>query len=89
MLQVNKHKHLVYKSNDLIEAHFKLSTAAQKITIILISNINPKINELPKFTMSVKNYAHLLDITPQAVYKSIDKITTEFKKAVVVIRQEK
>lgn len=77
---------LVCKSNELIEAQFDLSASAQKVNAVLVSQINPRGKILPRFDLSVTEYAKLVGISPQAAYKSIDAITTELKKLVVNLR---
>ncbi|MGI9274177.1 MAG: replication initiation protein [Endozoicomonas sp.] len=80
-------KHLVYKSNELIEAQYKLSAAAQKVAAVLISKIDPNDPELPVFDLSVTDYAKLMGVSKQAAYKLIDKTTYELKQIVITLRK--
>ena len=82
-----KKEELVYKSNELIEAQYNLSAIAQKVAAVLISKVDPKSDILPIFSLSVKEYANLLGITPQVAYRSIDKVTTELKQVVIIIKK--
>ncbi|RDH41492.1 replication initiation protein [Zooshikella ganghwensis] len=78
---------LVYKSNEFIEGHYKLSAFSQKVAATLISKVDPNGEHLPTFKLSVSEYASLLGISKQAIYKTIDKTTTELKQVVIRLRK--
>lgn len=73
----------VVKRNELIEAHYKLSPASQKIIAALISKVNPKIKleegeKLPAFTLTTQELADLVGgVSKQYLYKELVKITLE------------
>ena len=77
---------LVYKSSELIDAQYRLSTASQKVAATLISKIDPEKKELPVFDLSVAEYARLMNISKQAAYALIDKTTMELKQIVITLR---
>ncbi|MCG7915919.1 MAG: replication initiation protein [Candidatus Thiodiazotropha weberae] len=78
---------LVYKSNELIEAQYELSAAAQKVAATLISKIDPNGGELPRFNLTVVEYAQMFGIARQSAYEMIDNVTSELKRVLIVLRE--
>ena len=78
---------LVYKSNELIEAQYELSSASQKVAAMLISKIDPTTDApLPSFHLTVPEYAELMGLSKQAVYDHLLKVTLELKRVVITLR---
>ena len=81
-------KDLVVKSNELIEGHYKLSAAAQKIAAALISKVNPdEKSQLPEFHFSIPEYAQFFGISNSVAYRMVHKTTLELKKIVITLRK--
>ena len=75
---------LVYKSNSLIEGHYKLSAAAQKIAASLISRVNPHGNEpLPTFQLTIRELAELCSLNEKKLFVSLPNYTSELKSIVI------
>ena len=79
------HNALVYKRNELIHSQHNLSAGAQKMMAALLSQIDPRSNQLPKFEFTIRELANLLDVSFQSVYGSIDAITDELQQRFVSI----
>ncbi len=73
---------LVYKRNELIHARFSLSAFAQKTMAALIARINPHADEIPSFEFSVSEFAAMMGVSRQMIYKVIEEVTDELQRQV-------
>lgn len=73
---------LVYKRNELIHARFALSAFSQKTMAALIARINPSADEIPSFEFSVSEFAAMMGVSRQMVYKVIEDVTDELQRQV-------
>ncbi|MET4817731.1 hypothetical protein V5J36_000176 [Endozoicomonas sp. NE41] len=81
---------LVVKSNELIEGHYRLSAASQKIAAALISKVDPRgKGPLPEFQFSIPEYAKFFGLTESVAYRMINKTTLELKKITITLRKRK
>jgi plasmid replication initiation protein len=68
-------KHLITKSNALVEANYKLGVLEQKIILMLASKLQPSDTEFKTYSLSVNEFAKLLGISSKSKYEEIRKIT--------------
>ncbi|MCX4030205.1 replication initiation protein [Endozoicomonas sp. SM1973] len=80
----------VVKRNELVEAHYKLTAAAQKIIAALIGKVDPRMKledgkKLPTFTLPTVELAKLVGVSKQYLYKELKKITKEIQSVTFTI----
>lgn len=80
--------YLVTKSNKLINANYDLSLNELKIMLILASRIQPNENTFNQYTFKASELAELLQITPEAMYKELPKITKNLMSKQLEIESE-
>lgn len=66
----------------------RLSIKARKMLYIAISQCRKHDKEFYTYEISVKEFANLMDITPEAVYTEADKITEELMSGILQIKPE-
>lgn len=66
----------------------KLSLKARKMLYIAISQCRKNDKEFYTYEISVKDFAELMNITPEAVYSEADKITDELMSGVLRVMPE-
>ena len=77
-------KHRVHKSNDLVEAKFKLPLLTQRIMAMCISKINPRHNKLHNpYRFSVKEYCELSGSTSDGMHEKIKDALDDLKSRVL------
>ena len=77
--------HLVVKSNELIEARYKLTLNEQKIMLILISQIKPEDEVFKIYSVHMKDLMEILDIDNKKYYSAIRKILKDLKNKELTI----
>lgn len=60
--QLNNETALVCKHNNLINAKYKLNSGEQKLVLAISSMVNPKDKEFKEYSLSVSEFAELMDI---------------------------
>lgn len=80
---------LVCKSNELIEARYRLTAVAQKIAACTISRVNPAdhANPLPSFKWSIAELSDISGISQQVLRNKLADYTRELKSVVVELRR--
>lgn len=79
-------KALVYKRNELVHGHIRMSAASQKVLATVISMINPLSEDgVPRFKFGVPEFAAICGVSPQYVYKTIRDITIELQGKVLTV----
>ena len=79
---------VVYKSNELIEAHYELSAVAQKIAASTISRVNPNDNdsELPIFFWTIEDLSKISGIKTKVLRNKLRSYTKELQSIVIEMR---
>jgi plasmid replication initiation protein len=81
-------KHLVVKSNKLIEAKYKLTLNEQRLILLLISLIKPEDEEFKKYLINLNDLKELLNIKTNnfntVIKETIDNLITKL----IVIKEE-
>jgi plasmid replication initiation protein len=88
---IDPDKHVVYKSNRLIESCHKLTLPANKLLASIISQVDPTRPETAdqEFQLSIKDLATALDCSTQNIYQSIETTTMELQSHVIRLVSEK
>lgn len=68
-------KNLIVKSNNLIEANYRLSAGEQKILYKLITSIKKDDLDFKEYEFKVSEFLELLEINNPRKYKDVQKIT--------------
>ncbi|MCM3716588.1 replication initiation protein [Alkalihalobacillus oceani] len=79
-------RNLVTKSNDLIEANYKLSVTEQKIILMLASYIQPEDDDFKVYTIRVQDFHRLLGLRGSPKYTELRTITKNLMKQVFEVR---
>ena len=80
--------YIVTKSNKLVYANYDLSLNELKIMLILASRVQPDENKFNEYVFRASELAELLQITPEAMYKELPKITGNLMKKTFEIETE-
>jgi len=88
LIEVSRDK-FITKSNKLIEANYKLGVVEQKVILCLASNIQPTDSDFKTYTLSIKEFTHLLGLKGTPKYTELRKITKELMQKVFEIRIDK
>ncbi|CAH0282348.1 Replication initiation protein [Peribacillus simplex] len=79
-------KNLVTKSNQLIEAKYKLGLSELRIVLLLASFIHPDANEFETYKISIKDFNSWLGLKGKPKYQELEKITDDLQKKIFKIR---
>lgn len=66
---------VVRKSNDLVEASYKLSTAEQRVILFLISMIQPNDKDFREYVLPIKEFIEMAGLQHKGEYGEIKEIT--------------
>ena len=79
---------LITKSNQLIEAAYKLTEIEQKIILTLISLVQPNDKEFQSYTFTIKDFIKLIGGNINTRYKELEEITRNMLAKIYEIRFE-
>lgn len=79
---------LIVKSNELVEASYKLTAGEQKIILKLVSVLKPEDKEFQRYKFKIKEFIDLLGIKDQSKYIEIPKIAEGLMKKILTIREK-
>jgi plasmid replication initiation protein len=68
-------KELVVQSNQLIEAHYRLTLQEKRLILWLISQIHRDDTDFKKYKLNIIDFAEMLKINPETQYKELKKVT--------------
>jgi plasmid replication initiation protein len=77
---------LVVKSNNLVEASYRLSTQEQRILLLVASMIKPEDEDFQEYHIEVKNFMELIGVTGHSKYKETKEITKKLRERTIVIK---
>ncbi|MDP1818135.1 MAG: replication initiation protein [Leadbetterella sp.] len=78
----------VHKSNDLIEASYKLSLQEQRIILLMISMLNPyKEKEFQTIRISIQEFMELVGVTGKSKYDDVMSITKKLRERTLLIKK--
>ncbi|MBF0467250.1 MAG: replication initiation protein, partial [Nitrospirae bacterium] len=76
--KLNK-KSLVVKSNEINEAHYRLSLNEQKVILAMISQIKPEDEDFKSYRFTIDELTEMFNVTGNDYYSVIDKIATDLR----------
>jgi len=79
---------LITKSNQLIEAAYKLTEIEQKIILTLISLVQPNDKEFQSYTFTIKDFIKLIGGNSNTRYKELEEITRNMLAKIYEVRFE-
>lgn len=82
-------KHLVTQSNKLINSHYDLSLAEQKIILTLISLVQPTDQDFEPYEFKIAEFMKLLAVDTKTKYTEVPKITKALMQKVFEIKEGK
>ncbi|MBF0275824.1 MAG: replication initiation protein [Nitrospinae bacterium] len=72
--------HLITKSNEIIEARYKMSLNEQRLVLTSISQIEPENKEFGIYIIKVKDYIDLFNVSNKDIYGEIEGIVKKLRK---------
>jgi plasmid replication initiation protein len=79
---------LVVQSNMLIYGNYDMTAMEQKLVLILISTIKKTDKNTNTVEFQVKDLAEVLEVTPELLYRDLQKICTSIMKRIVEIKKD-
>lgn len=76
--RLNK-KDLVVKSNEINEAHYRLSLNEQKVILTMVSQIKPDDEDFKSYVVSIPEFVSLLGVQDSDKYSVIGKIARDLR----------
>lgn len=74
----NVNRLVVRKSNDLIEARYKLTVEEQRLVLLLSTAISPEDEDFKDYEIKVSAFAHTFNLEKRkAIYKSVEEAARE------------
>jgi plasmid replication initiation protein len=74
----DKNQNIIRKSNELIEARYKLSIAEQRLILLLASEISPDDENFKSYQIKVTDFAKMFGLDScKAMYKEVQKAAKE------------
>ncbi len=78
MPSLDKNSQVIRKSNELIEARYKLSIAEQRLILLLASEISPDDDDFKDYEIRVADFAKMFGLENcKAMYKEVEKSAKE------------
>ena len=84
----SKENYLVSKSNDLIEAKYRLSVQEQRLLAIMISDIKPDDKDFKKYQYKISDILEWINIEDKGYYKKLREITRKLLSRTITINQD-
>ncbi|MBF0345970.1 MAG: replication initiation protein, partial [Nitrospirae bacterium] len=78
---------IVTKSNDLVEARYKLTASEQKLIIWLMGEIEPNDVDFKVYRMQINDFMKMLEVENKGTYKQVRQITLNMMEKVLEIRK--
>lgn len=83
-------KKLIVKSNELVEARYRLTANEQKIILAMVSSIQPEDEDFKTYRFLVKDLSKFLGVKYDAIYTEIEKISNKLlDRRLVIFNPEK
>jgi len=88
-MELKENQGLLVKSNNLVEASYRLTAVEQKIILTLVSVIKKEDKEFQRYRFKTSNFLALLGIQDQSKYKEIPEIAEGLMKKIITIQEGK
>jgi len=86
-MTTDKKNHLVSKSNDLVEAKYRLSVQEQRLMAIMVSDIKPDDEDFKDYVYKVDDFVNWVKVEGKDYYKELKKITAKLLTRVISIKE--
>ena len=83
-----KDNYLVSKSNNLIEARYRLSVQEQRLIAIMVSDIKPDDRDFKKYSYKIVDFIEWIGVEGKDYYKELRKITAKLLTRLITIKQD-
>lgn len=83
------HKQVIVKSNQLIESGYSLSAAEQKLILAVVAMVDPRGDDLCRYTLKISDFMELAGIKGKSAYKRIRRISKHLMQKVFEIKRPK
>ena len=80
---------IIVKSNDIVEASYRLTLQEQKIILYMASQIKKEDENFKPINLNISDFKNLLEIKNNSQYKEIQNITKKLRKRDLIIKQNK
>ncbi len=77
---------LIVKSNNLVEASYRLSLQEQRILFIIISMIKPEDQDFETYKIEIQNFMRLVGVTGHSKYEEMKTLTKKLRERTLVIK---
>lgn len=81
-------KYIVTKSNNLINAKYKLSLEEQRIVLVLASMVQPEDKEFKLYKFKIRDFLNLINVKDERKYTELPKITKKLLDKTLEIKYE-
>ena len=88
-MALEENERLIVKSNNLVEASYRLTAIEQKIILNLVSVIKKDDKEFQRYRFKISEFIDLLGIKDQSKYKGIPEIAEGLMKKILTIQEGK
>ncbi|MBS4068047.1 MAG: replication initiation protein [Sulfurimonas sp.] len=78
---------LVVKSNDIVEASYKLSLQEQRIILYMASRIMPDDEDFKPVRLYIDDFVKILQVEGKSKHKEIEEITNKLRKRDLIIKK--
>ena len=79
----------VVKSNDLVEARYRLSLQESHLVLWLLTQIRPEDEDFKIHQLDIIEYANTVGLNAKGQYKELEKITERLMKRILKIKRKK
>jgi len=80
-------KSVVVKSNKLIESGYSLSAVQQKLILAVVAMVDPRGNDLCRYTMQISDFMELAGITGKSAYQRIRRTSKRLMEKVFELKR--
>lgn len=85
----NEKKLVIRKSNELIEARYKLSVSEQRFILLLASEISPDDEDFKDYEISVNDFARMFELKINgSLYQDIERTALSLMKQTITFRNK-
>ena len=87
MHTMNKFSQTIRKSNDLIEARYRLGLNEQRLVLLLASEINADDNEFKDYIVRITDFAHMFALeSDNAIYSKVEQAADALLGKVIILK---
>ena len=80
-----RNKHLVVKSNDLVNARFDFTLTEMRVFYFVLSHVNPLDADFKEYEIDLREFAELIGTTNKGEYKRLRQITKDMMGQIIEV----